>query len=133
MGFRRLSAACVLAVCASACSGIIDPAKNTVENFSGTLPVASSIVLPPYTLSKSGEVEVTMTSVAPAPANGTLQFQLGQIVSGSCTLLQGYLAQAVVNRKVQYGVLNKGTYCLVVFDPGVLTVPANFAGTFSHP
>ena len=108
MGFHRLSAACVLAACLSACSGIIDPAKNTVETFSGTLAVATSIVITPfYTLSKSGEVEVTMTSVTPTPANGTLQFQLGQVVSGSCQLLQGYLAVAIVNRKVQYGVLNK--------------------------
>ena len=41
--------------------------------------------------------------------------------------------QAIVNRKVQFGVLNKGSYCLVVYDPGVLTVPVNISGTFSHP
>ena len=59
--------------------------------------------------------------------------QIGQVSSGTCFILQGYTQQAIVNRKVQFGVLNKGTYCLDIFDPGVLTVPVNFAGTFSHP
>ena len=42
--------------------------------------------------------------------------------------------QAIVNRTIQFGVLNKGSYCVNVFDPGgVLTLPVNFAGTLSHP
>ena len=131
MVFRRL---CVVAVAGivSACGGIIDPSKNTIDPISGTLQVGGQ-VQSTHTLGKNGEVEVTMTSVTPTPANGSIGLQLGQVVNGTCSLLQGYSAAGVVNRKVQFGVLNKGTYCLVVFDPGVLTVPVTYAGNFSHP
>ena len=123
------------AVSPAGCGGIIDPSKNTVETFSGTLAVGSSFTSPFYSFSKNGEVEVTMTSVTPTPTNGSISMALGQVVSGSCQLLGVfYTAPGVVNRKNQFGVLNKGTYCIVVFDPGgVLTVPVNFSGTISHP
>lgn len=133
MAFRRLSAAVALAGCVSACGGIIDPSQNKVEPFTGTLRPLGSVEFSNYTLNKSGEAEVTITSVSPTPANGPIWLQIGQIVSGTCQLLFGYDSPAIVNRKIQYGILNKGSYCLVVYDPGVLTVPVTFAGNFSHP
>jgi hypothetical protein len=134
MGLRRFSVALGLAASVAACGGIIDPAKNTIEPFSGTLQVGGTNSNHNYTLGKNGEVEVTVTSVVPTPTNGSIALGLGQVLSGSCSLLgQAYISVGVVNRKVQFGVLNKGTYCLVVFDPGVLTVPVNYAGNFSHP
>jgi hypothetical protein len=132
MVFRRLSIAVALALCLTGCSGVIDPAKNTVEKFSGTLGAAGHVYFN-YSWSKNGEIEVTMTSVTPTPTNGPIWMQIGQIDKGTCFLLQGYTQQAIVNRTVQFGILNSGTYCLDVFDPGVLTVPVNFAGNFSHP
>ena len=132
MVFRRLFIALAFAAIASACGGIIDPAKNKVETFSGTLQVGGSSTFN-YSWDKNGEIEVTITSVSPTPANGAIFFALGQIQNGSCFQLSGYLAQGIVNRKAQFGVLNKGSYCLVVYDPGVLTVPVTFTGNFSHP
>jgi hypothetical protein len=133
MGFRRILTAVFCASLLSACSGVIDPSKNKVENFSGTLGVAGGAVFP-YSWDKNGEIEVTMTSVTPTPTNGPIAMYLGQEDnSNNCFQLAGYSAQAIVNRKVQFGVLNKGKYCLGIFDPGVLTVPVNFSGTFSHP
>ena len=117
----------------SGCSGVIDPSKNQVEPFSGVVTVGGAFIKD-YSWSKQGEVEVTMTSVTPTPTNGPLVMYLGQADSaGNCFQLAGYAAQAVVNRTVQFGLLQKGSYCLGVYDPGVLTVPANVAGTFSHP
>jgi hypothetical protein len=132
MVFRRLSLVFGLAVIVSSCGGIIDPAKNTIEQFSGSLSVGGSSSFT-FSWGKNGEIEVTITMVSPTPANGPIWIQLGQVTSGSCALLAGYSAQGIVNRKVQFGVLNKGTYCLLFYDPGVLTVPVNFAGNFSHP
>jgi hypothetical protein len=91
-------------------------------------------LIKPYSWSRNGEVEVTMTLVTPPPTNGPLNMYIGQEDgSGNCFQLQGYLSQAIVNRTVQFGVLNKGNYCLGIYDPGVLTVAVNVAGNFSHP
>lgn len=117
---------------ASACGGIIDPSKNTVEPFTGTLQVGGTNTHN-YSQDRNGEVEVTVTSVTPSPVNGTIGLALGQVLSGSCNPLAGYVATGVVNRKVQFGILNKGSYCLVVFDPGVLTVAVAYAVNVSHP
>ena len=136
MGFRRFSTAVVFAATVgllTGCSGVIDPSKNTVVPFSGTLGVGGGVIFN-YSWDKNGEIEVTMTSVTPTPTNGPIAMYIGQMDgSGNCFQLAGYSSPAIVNRKVQFGVLNKGNYCLGVYDPGVLTVPVNFAGTFSHP
>jgi hypothetical protein len=124
---------CTLAAGLAGCSGVIDPSKNTVEQFSGQVLVGGTLVKQ-FSWSKQGEIEVTMTSVTPTPANGPLAMYLGQPdSSGNCFQLAGYLSQAIVNRTVQFGVVQKGSYCLAVYDPGVLTVAANVAGNFSHP
>jgi hypothetical protein len=133
MGCRRILTGIVLGSLLSGCSNVIDPSKNAVENFSGVVPVAGQLIKL-YSWSKNGEIEVTMTQVTPTPTNGPLAMYIGQADSGgNCFQLAGYAAQAIVNRKVQFGVLNKGSYCLGIYDPGVLTVAANVAGTFSHP
>jgi hypothetical protein len=134
MGIRRILTVCALAVLLPGCSGVIDPSKNTVEPFSGLVPVGGAYIKTPISWSKQGEIEVTITSVTPTPTNGPLAMYIGQSdSSGNCFQLSGYLSQAIVNRTVQFGVLNKGSYCLGVYDPGVLTVAANVTGNFSHP
>jgi hypothetical protein len=133
MVFRRILTAVVCAGFLSGCSGVIDPSKNQVETFTGNLGVGGGAVFA-YSWGKNGEIEVTMTSVTPTPANGPLAMYLGQEDNaGNCFQLAGYSSTAIVNRKVQFGVLNKGNYCLGIYDPGVLTAPVNFSGTFSHP
>jgi hypothetical protein len=133
MGFRRLLMAVSVATLLSGCSGVIDPSKNTVEPFSGTLAVGAGVTFS-YSWSRNGEIEVNLTAVTPTPTNGPIAMYIGQEDNAkNCFQLAGYSAQAIVNRKVQFGVLNKGSYCLGIFDPGTLTVPVNFTGTFSHP
>lgn len=133
MGIPRILTVCALAGLLSACSGVLDPSKNTVEQFSGVVPVGGTLIKN-FSWSNNGEVETTMTSVTPTPTNGPLNMYVGLVDSGgNCGALSGYLAQAIVNRDVQWGVLNKGNYCLGIYDPGVLTVAANVAGNFSHP
>ena len=95
----------------SACGGIIDPSKNTVDTFTGTLAVlGTGTDIQTYSLSKSGEVEVTMTSVTPTPTSGgSIGSHLGQVLNGgNAACSRATSAPAIVNRKVQFGVLNKG-------------------------
>jgi len=133
MGFRRILLAVSVTALLSGCSSVIDPSKNQVENFSGVVPVGGQKIFF-FSWGKQGEIEVTMTSVSPTPTNGPLAMFIGLADNAqNCGALSGYAAQAIVNRKVQFGVLDKGSYCLGVYDPGALTVSANIAGTFSHP
>jgi hypothetical protein len=133
MGFRRLLMAVSVASLLSGCSGVIDPSKNQVENFAGVVPVGG-VFTRGYSWDKNGEIEVALTSVNPTPTNGPIAMYVGQPDSaGNCFQIGYGPTQAVVNRKVQFGLLNKGSYCLAVFDPGTLTVAANITGTFSHP
>lgn len=132
MSHRRVVLALGLAVLAAACGGIIDPSKNTVESLSGTLQPGGTTARN-FEVGQNGEVEVTITSVSPAPQNGSIGVGLGQVSGASCVPLSGYVASGVPNRKIQWGFINKGTYCVLVFDPGVLTVAVNFTGTVSHP
>src|SRR5690349_2999264 len=118
MLFRRLCLLCALTlVCGplSGCSGVIDPSKNTVETFEGDVQVGGAYVTN-YSWNKNGEIEVTMTSVAPTPTRGPLRMYIGQDSGGTCFQLVGYDVQAIVNLKVQFGVINKGNYCFGVYD-----------------
>jgi hypothetical protein len=137
MVFRRFSMATMLALVAAlltGCGGVSSPSKNKVEDFSGTLGVAGTVFFN-YSWDKRGEIEVTMKSVTPTPTNPPIWIFVGQRDnSGNCFQLLGYSAAAIVNRPIPFGELDKGNYCLGVYDPGgALTVPVNFAGTFSHP
>ncbi len=116
----------------ASCGGVIDPSKNTVTPFSGTLAPGAQVDHR-FTVDKNGEVIVTMTSVAPTPSNGSIGVGLAQAVSTGCSPLSGYISSGVVNRQVQFGLLNKGQYCVLIFDPGILTGSVSYAGTVSHP
>jgi hypothetical protein len=132
MGWGRFALVLVVGAVLSSCGGVIDPSKNTVENFEGDLAVGGAKIFN-YSWSKNGEVEVTMTAVTPTPPLPIAMY-IGQSDSaGNCFQLAGYASQAIVNRTVQFGVLNKGSYCLGIYDPGVLKGAAHFTGTFSHP
>ena len=134
MVFRRSSLAILAAALLVGCSGPIDPSKNQTENFDGDLTVGG-VFARSFSWSKNGEVETTVTSVNPTPTNGPVAMYIGiPDAAGNCLQLAGYFPQqAIVNRTVPFGVLNKGTYCLAVYDPGVLTRSTHVTGTFSHP
>ena len=112
---------------------MIDPSKNQIENFEGDLSVGGSAIFR-YSWDKNGEIEVTMTSIAPTPANGPIALYIGQTDSaGNCFQLAGYAAQAIVNRKVQFGLLEQRQLLSGRFRPRRPDRPDAFPGTFSHP
>ncbi len=130
---RRGLTACGVCLSLAACSPI-DPSKNTIVPISGTLQPGGTGASHLFKAARNGELEVTMTSVVPPPSSGgTIGIALGQILNGGCALLPGYVASVIVNRTTQFYTINKGDYCLLVYDPGVITVSTNYAGNISHP
>ena len=126
---------CAAAISLAAC-GITDPSKNKTTPISGTLQPgqAGTGISHPFTASKNGELSVTFTSVTPPPSiGGSLLVTLGQIASGSCAVSAAYTQPIIVNRSNQFYQINKGDYCIFVYDPGVITTATVYNGTISHP
>jgi hypothetical protein len=133
MGFPRILTVWASVAFLTSCSGVLDPSKNQSTPISGQVVVGGALITS-ASWSKQGEIEATLTSVTPTPANGPLAMYLGADSGGNCLQIAGYGPfPAIVNRTVQFGVVQKGNYCLGVYDPGVLTVAVNVAGNFSHP
>jgi len=133
MGFPRILTVCAFAALLTSCSGVLDPSKNQSTPISGQVVVGGALITP-VSWSKQGEVEATVTAVTPTPANGPLAMYLGADSGGNCLQIAGYGPfPAIVNRTVQFGVVQKGNYCLGVYDPGALTVAVNVTGNISHP
>ena len=96
MGFRRILGALTVAVALSACGGIMDPSKNTMDTITGTIPVGGAD-FKQFSTSKNGEVQVTISSLSPTPSNGALMgIALGQFASGSCAVFGNYVTTFIV-------------------------------------
>ncbi len=132
MAFWHRSAAVLLtALCTTAC-GISTPSSNTVDPVSGTLGVGAN-VLHAFSVSRSGEVEITITSLVPTPPINSVWISLGLLGNGTCDLLPAYSTPIIVNRVVPFGSLNKADYCLIVYESTVLATPVAYTGRISHP
>ena len=124
------------AVFALAACGISDPSDNKTVPISGTLQPgqAGTGISHPFTASKNGELSVTFTAVTPPPSTGgSLLVTLGQMLSGTCQISPVYTQAIIVNRSNQFYQINKGDYCIFVYDPGVITTATVYNGTISHP
>ncbi len=133
MSASRFAAALslVMALLVAGCSGVVDPSKNTIETFSATLAVGQS-VQHNFNVGKNGELSVRLTAISPNPAS-LLGTYLGQPFAGGCSLFSGPNNFTGLNRDTFNGPINKGTYCLVVFDTGSLTTAQNYTIQISHP
>jgi len=100
------------------------------ETFSGTLtPQGSSVFT--FTVSKTGQVNLTLTSVAPT-ATTPLGLGIGNPNGTACTTststpnaIAGSAAQISVNE-------TPGTYCVRVYDSGSLSGTVTFTVTVAH-
>lgn len=129
--WHRSAAAFLAALCTTAC-GISTPSSNIVDPVSGTVVVGGN-VLHSFSMGKSGEVEITITSLVPTPPINSIWIALGLLGNGTCDLLPAYATPIIVNRVVPFGSLNKADYCLIVYETGVLTTPIAYTGRISHP
>lgn len=130
-----LSAASVLLAMAAAssisCGGIVDPSKNTVEVFSGTVPPASGSVQK-FSASKTGEITVKLTALTPAsvPAIAVQWVGAGD---GNCNGSLFGQGIGTANATVISNQIISGNYCLIMTDYVVQTVTANYTISVSHP
>ena len=132
---RRLGIAVVVAVIAAACGGVVDPSKNQVETFTGTIQVGGLYFIPQtFQITKTGEISVTVTSLTPAVASGTyFTVALGQSISGQCATAIQVQQFAVVGVAAINGPITPGSYCVVLGDSGLFTVNEDFSVRVSHP
>jgi hypothetical protein len=129
----RLFPALALLLCTfmgTAC-GITTPDNNTQETVNGTLSVGGQSSHN-FTVKKNGEVFVTVTALTPPPPS-SIGMAMGMPAASICSPLNGYVRAIVVNNKAEFGYLNKGDYCFMVYDVGALTAPTAYTAIISHP
>lgn len=131
----RVSAALVLALAGAAsisCGGITDPSQNTVEPINGTIQVGSARAHW-FSAAKSGEIQVKLLTLTPA----SIPYLGVQWVQGAsdktCNGGQLQVNFAPANSTAISGQIVSGDYCIILYDAGNLTQPANYSGTISHP
>jgi hypothetical protein len=130
----RVSAAFLLALAAAvtiSCGGIVDPSQNQVEPFSGTVPPGSGSAFH-FSASKTGEIQVKITTLTPASVPAVLVTWVGN-GDGSCnggTFQQGI---GTAGTTAISGQIISGAYCVIVSDYIGQAVTANYSGTVSHP
>jgi hypothetical protein len=130
---KRLLQAPVLAITSAiflwGCGGVTDPSKNRVDNFPGTLNVLGQNDHF-FSVDKNGEVLVKFTSISPNAA-AILGVGLGQQANASCAVVS--VNQAGLNRDAFSGPIQRGAWCVRVFDNGTLTAAQNYTVQVSHP
>jgi hypothetical protein len=136
MRLRFAGALTVAALVTVSCGGVVDPSQNVTETFSGTLepyPSANSAKQFSFSTSKSGEFSIKITALAPL-ASVYLDTYYGRAQSGSCAVLQDN-PYSVLNSSSLTGAILPGTYCVVIRDIGLSTLPPTetFTLTVSHP
>jgi hypothetical protein len=115
-----------------ACGGVIDPSKNTVETFTGTLE-PGGITFPPHEFNaRSGEFSVRINELTPT-SNIFMGLLWGQMVNGQCARLQENIFARVGLTGLAGQVLTNSRYCVQVFDVGGVTTATTYSIAVSHP
>jgi hypothetical protein len=112
------------------CGGVTSPSQNQQEPFSGTLEVGG-IRRFPVTVNNTGEFSVKITALSPTVTAfvGTVWAQ-----GGNCEIALQQNSFSTLNSPALVGaILQKGQYCVAIFDVGALTVAQNFTLVVSHP
>ena len=132
----RFRAALVLAVAGALsvnCGGIVDPSKNQVDTFSGTIAVGGRGPGHPFSSPKTGEISVKITALS--PSSGTLVGMVWAQASGPGACdgqpLQNTLAQ--LNVPAISNQILSGNYCIQLYDAGYFGVAQTYTVTVSHP
>lgn len=130
----RLLAAVAVVVSLAACSSVATPSSETTETFSGTLdPLGQASQ--PFSVSKTGELQMTLQSLTPRPVVGFVALAVGVPAGGNCAPLGGYVvSQAAIGQQYAFAQISKGSYCAMVVDAnGVLTAQTAYTLRVLHP
>ncbi len=134
MTFLRLVAATTLAAALAACGGVSSPSSYAPEDFTGILQPAGEVNRA-FSVSGTGELQLELTALTPAPRVGFISMAVGRYVGSVCSPLLGYvLNQVGVNRPYALGRITRGSYCITVYDGNLaLTAPAAFTVRILKP
>src|SRR5437868_13845884 len=136
----RFAAAVVLAVAGAlsiSCGGIVDPSKNVVETFTGTVAPQTTSTLHPVSTSNNGEFSVKITTMTPAFTGfiGVL-IAIGPSDNSCAGNLQLWTTPngfATVNSIALSGQMIPGHYCVGLYDIGTLAATETYTIQVSHP
>ena len=127
---RGYTVAILIALAAIACGGPVDPSKNKTETFSRFIrPGFVSFGQDTFSMSKTGEVSITVTKLDPP---STAFFAVILYFQNCASIIQENQF-ATVGRTAISTTLTPGTYCVVVADEGFFTGPETYTVTVSHP
>jgi hypothetical protein len=113
------------------CGGIVDPSKNKMEEFSGTVN-PQGFDQHTFRVDKTGEISIKLTALAPLNnvPMGVIWAQADS--SGACvSVIQSSVAN--LNLPAIAGQIFSGNYCVLVYDLGILTAPETYTVLVSHP
>ena len=130
----RVLAVISFALSLAACGGVDSPSSATAEDFSGTLaPLGTANRT--FSVSKTGEMQVTLQSLTPRPVVGFVGIAIGTPVGTDCAPALNYIiSQAAIGQQYSMGQVQKGTYCILVADSNaILTTSSTFTVHFLHP
>lgn len=117
------------------CSGISSPSNNSTETFSGAVTVETgSSTLPithSFAVNRTGEMSARLTAITPNSA-ALVGLALGQQVSGTCSVFSINNLTGL-NRDVFITPIQKGNFCIQVFNGGGLNAPQNYTLQVNHP
>ena len=133
--YRHAAVALVIALSLAACGGVTDPSQNTQSPFSGTLnPGLGNSNFFPFSVSKSGELSITVTTMTPVvPTSTYFGVGFGNTVSGSCQPLQLNQFAIVGTAAIGGYPVTPGAYCAFIIDEGLFTKPETYTMVVSHP
>lgn len=130
-----LAAAGALSV---ACNGIVDPSKNKIEEFTGTVAQQSTSKLHPVSTNNNGEFSIKVTAMTPSFTGffGVL-IAIGPS-DDSCTgsglqLWTSPNGLSTVGTVALTGQMIPGHYCVGLYDVGALQTTETYTLQVSHP
>jgi hypothetical protein len=130
----RLLTALAFAATTAACGGVDSPSSQTPTDFSGIL-VPGDRQFTTFSVSKTGEMQLTLQTLNPRPVLGFVEVAVGQPLGSGCGEIFGYIVgQAAIGQTYAFPQITKGTYCLLIADANLaLTQPAAFTVRLLHP
>ena len=130
MKVRLLAALALAGLITVSCGGVVDPSKNVTETFSGTLDPQGSKAFK-MSVNNGGEFSVKITALGPT---ATAVVGTAWYFGDNCDVLVQANNFSTLNQPALSGaVLQKGTYCVAIYDIGALVTSQNFTLSVSHP
>ena len=130
----RLLTAVAVAVSLAAC-GSVDSPSNEVSEISPVTVDPLGQASNTFSVSKTGEMQLTLLSLTPRPVVGFIALAIGQPVGAGCAPAAGYVVQqAAVGQRYRVSPDQQGQYCVLVADAnGALTASAVYTLRLLHP